>query len=334
MTKDTKQPGRLMAAESAASLGAFLSAAAQRPQIDGIGGTGAIYTIARGSSDAAANILSYEAMRALHIPCTSLPPSVFSLGQGVALDNAHVVVISQSGASDDLVGSAKGATQAGAKVIAITNQPDSPVENAAALTIPIGAGPERAVPATKTVTGAIGAGLALLAALKPAYATSLQADLAALQGVSPVCPRKKEITSALLRGKHVYVVGRDTGYGAAIEVALKLKECCAIPAEAYSSSEVLHGPLQLATNPLFVLMLDTGAQAVQDSLDQAQARFAKENCDVVRLRPADLGLDLQTPAAAAALMLAVLYPIILETALALGFNPDQPQTLSKVTKTT
>jgi glucosamine--fructose-6-phosphate aminotransferase (isomerizing) len=33
-------------------------------------------------------------------------------------------------------------------------------------------------------------------------------------------------------------------------------------------------------------------------------------------------------------MLAVMYPIILKTALALGLNPDAPETLLKVTKTT
>ena len=43
----------------------------------------AAYTIARGSSDAAAAILAYEFMRETGRPATSLPPSVFSLGEGV-----------------------------------------------------------------------------------------------------------------------------------------------------------------------------------------------------------------------------------------------------------
>jgi glucosamine--fructose-6-phosphate aminotransferase (isomerizing) len=132
----------------------------------------------------------------------------------------------------------------------------------------------------------------------------------------------------------VYVIGRDTGFGAALEVALKLKECCALHAEAYSSSEVLHGPLQLATNPLMVLMLDTGDAVIQESLDQAEARFRGVDCDVHRISPADLGVKTQTPAGAAALLLAIMYPVILNTALALGLDPDAPQTLSKVTQTT
>jgi glutamine---fructose-6-phosphate transaminase (isomerizing) len=117
-----------------------------------------------------------------------------------------------------------------------------------------------AVPATKTVVGSIAAGMALLAALSPDYHARAMASctvMARLRGVR--LPQADRLQSALLRARHVYVIGRDTGYGAAHEVALKIKETCALHAEAYSSSEVLHGPLQLATNPLTVLILDTGA---------------------------------------------------------------------------
>jgi glucosamine--fructose-6-phosphate aminotransferase (isomerizing) len=97
---------------------------------------------------------------------------------------------------------------------------------------------------------------------------------------------------------------------------------------------VLHGPLQLATNPLMVLMLDTGLADIQDSLDQAKARFRSVDCDVHRVRFSDLGGDGVTPAAAVAVLLAMMYPVILNTALALGHDPDTPETLSKVTQTT
>lgn len=334
MTMTPKLPGHLMATESAEAIDVFLSACQQPVEVVAFEKTKAFYTIARGSSDAAANILSYEFMRERGVPMTSLPPSVFSIGKGVAMKDATALVVSQSGASDDLVRSTEGAQEAGANVIAITNQPDSPVEAKAELTIPIGAGPEKAVPATKTVCGAIGAGMAVLSALSEDYKLRVAADAKAVSSATVRFPASDELKAALLRARHVYVIGRDTGFGAAIEVALKLKECVAIHAEAYSASEVLHGPLQLATNPLMVLILDTGSPLVQDSLDQAEARFEKEDCDVFRLRASDFGLDFQTPAAASAFMLAAMYPIILDTALAFGFDPDAPETLSKVTQTT
>ncbi|AGI69707.1 putative sugar isomerase [Octadecabacter antarcticus 307] len=330
--------GHLMANEAAQAMAVFCASASQDLTAlvaqQGIGDAKAIYTIARGSSDAVANILSYEFMRELGVPVTSLPPSVFSLGRGVDVGGAAVLIISQSGASDDLVYSAKGAAAKGAKVIAITNQPYSSVEKAAALAIPIGAGAELAVPATKTVVGSIAAGTALLSALVPSYGLRAKSAIDCLRAISTVHPKADDLRASFLRARHVYVIGRDTGYGAAHEVALKLKECCALHAEAYSASEVLHGPLQLATNPLMVLILDTGAGNIKASLDQAEARFRAVGCDVQRISPADLGARDLTPAAAAALMLAVMYQIILKTALALGLNPDAPETLSKVTKTT
>lgn len=328
--------GHRMAAEIAQAVAAFGAAATadHRRAVAALdlGERRAVYTVARGSSDAAANILSYEIMREAGRPVTSLPPSVFSLGQGVDLSGAAALIISQSGASDDLVRTARGARARGGAVVAITNVPGSPVEGVADVTIPIGAGPELAVPATKSVIGSVGAGMALLAAFVPGYGARASAEaFAALEGVAH--PRAAHLQSQLLRARHVFVVGRDTGYGAAQEVALKLKECCAIHAEAYSSSEVLHGPLQLATNPMLVVMLDTGLDAIQDSLDTAQARLTQAGGTVIRLRPADAGVTGLTPAAAAAALLALVYPVILSTALALGHDPDAPETLAKVTRT-
>ena len=323
--------GQHMRAEMAEAAGVFRATVAgavsteAAAQIAGLRPR-AIYTIARGSSDAAANILSYEFMRALGIPMTSLPPSVFSVGRGVTMDSTLALVVSQSGASNDLVLSAQGARARGARVLGLINAPDSPVAEHADLILPIGAGPELAVPATKSVVGAIAAGMALLAAMVPGYGAGASAE-----AFHPApLPEAKTVLSALLRANHVYVIGRDTGYGAAQELALKLKETCAIHAEAYSSSEVLHGPLQLATNPLLVLILDTGAPDVQASLDTAEARFKAAGGTVHRLRT---GLEGLTPAAAAACLLCQTYPLVLETALALGHDPDRPETLSKVTQT-
>lgn len=330
-------PGAHMRAEIAEAPGVFarrLAMAVPAQTLSNLPEFGAIYTIARGSSDAAANILSYEFMRELGKPMTSLPPSIFSVGHGVKMAHALAIVVSQSGASEDLLRSAQGARDSGASVIAITNQPDSPVEKVAHATLPIGAGPELAVPATKTVIGSIAAGMALLSALNPAYAARAKASAATIATANLTHPDAAKITQALTAASHVYIIGRDTGFGAAQELALKIKETCALHAEAYSSSEVLHGPLQLATNPLLVLILDTDQPDVQDSLNTAEQRFRAISGAVFRLRPSDIGATDLTPAAAAALLLCLTYPMVLATALALGHDPDRPATLSKVTQTT
>ena len=336
MGNEMKQPGAHMASEIQEAAAVFAGAVVTDPiGVVSLEQIRAIYTIARGSSDAAANILSYEAMRELGIPVTSLPPSAFSVYGGVSMASALALVISQSGASPDLVASAKGIRDNGGHVVSITNKPASAVENASDATLAMNAGPELAVPATKTVIGSIAAGMSLIAAFKPDYRAKCLSAAAQFEAIAGNSLKDSDrLRAALLKARHVYVIGRGAGYGAAHEVALKIKETCAIHAEAYSASEVLHGPLQLATNPLCVLVLDTGEDSARASVEKAYARFAEIGADVHRITPGDLGAAQTTPAAAAAILLYAIYPIILSTALALGFDPDAPATLSKVTETT
>lgn len=114
-------PGVHMRAEIAEAPGVFattLKEAIDTRRLDQIASlhfdqVRAIYTIARGSSDAAANILSYEVMRETGKPMTSLPPSIFSVGRGVDMAGSVSLIVSQSGGSDDLVRSAYGIREAG-----------------------------------------------------------------------------------------------------------------------------------------------------------------------------------------------------------------------------
>ncbi len=296
--------------------------------------TRAIYTIARGSSDAAANIFSYEAMRVLGKPVTTLPPSVFSLGDGVDMSGVTGLVISQSGGSSDLVKACEGIKARGGETIVITNTDGSPASKVADVSIDIGAGPELALPATKSVICTIAAGMALLATLKPEYANVCDNAAKAMAKVKGrELPERAALEAALIKADSVFVIGRGCGFGAAQEIALKFKECAALHAEAYSASEVLHGPLQLATKPLTVLMLDTGEADTQESLNIAEARFKAINAPVFRVRPDDLGVKDVAPIAAAAVLLYALYPVVHNVTVAQGMDPDAPETLAKITDT-
>lgn len=329
----SKLPGQHMAAECADAMNVFWTAAGQTVSAPSFENVNAIYTIARGSSEAAATVLRFEFMQALGIPVTSLPLSVFSVGEGATMNGCGAVVVSQSGASEDLVASAKGAATAGASVVAITNSEQSPVEQAAQVTVPIDAGPELAIPATKTLLGSIGAGVALLASLKPDYARKIKALSDGYEATELPKDLKMAIKTSLMRDNSVYVVGRGAGVGVAQEIALKLKECCAIHAEAFSSSEVLHGPLQLAVKPLTVLIVDTGEQRMQSSLDQAEAKFLSIGCDVYRIKAPQNTQAKGATAVAAAFLIYAFYPVVLDLALDLGFDPDEASLLSKVTMT-
>ncbi len=106
---------------------------------------------------------------------TTLPPSVFSLGNGVAMDGAAGLVASQSGGSSDLVHAIKGVKARGGRTVAITNTVGSPASKVADICIDMGAGPELAIPATKSVIFTIAAGVALLGQLDPDYAKTVSA---------------------------------------------------------------------------------------------------------------------------------------------------------------
>lgn len=337
----TTTPGAMMRAEAAEGPAVILDRLSRgvdaRALLGAMTAPRAIYSVARGSSDAAATVFNYEAMAALRLPATTLPPSVFSIGDGVGMDGALVVALSQSGASADLVAAASGAAAQGARVIAITNVDGSDLERAAHHRLPILAGPERAVPATKSVVGAIAGGVALIGALAPDYAEA-QAGFVAATGPEAFGEILTDLPLArrIAEARHIYVIGRQQMYGAAQEVALKIKECCAIHAEAYSATEVLHGPLQLGNDRLLTLILDDGNARLQPGLDTAQARFDAAGSQVIRLRS---GLSQRTHAPAggavlAADMLVGLYPVIREAALSLGIDPDSPNLLKKVTQTT
>ncbi|MBW6507577.1 MAG: SIS domain-containing protein [Rhodobacteraceae bacterium] len=82
---------------------------------------------------------------------------------------------------------------------------------------------------------------------------------------------------------------KEPGTAAAEVLAQQIKETGAIHAEAYSASEVLHGPLQLATNPLVVLVLDTGAPSTLGSVENAEARLRAIGSEVHRIAPSCRG---------------------------------------------
>ena len=275
-------PGSLMRAEASDAAEVFARSvlretAVPRPGFD------AIYFVARGSSDAAACMLMHEFMSRLGVPATRLPLSAFSLLDGVSLRRALALAISQSGESGDLVRTVEGARRMGGFVAAILNEVNSPVGRGADLAIPVGAGPERAIPATKSVLGSVAAGMALLAALEPNYRESCEAAANAFRNVGAKAhPRSGELREALSSARSAYVVGRGAGFGAAMEIALKLKETCSIHAEAHSAAEALHGPLQLAAGPLLVLILDLGDDSTQAGLDLAEASFREAGSVPIR----------------------------------------------------
>lgn len=303
-----------------------------------------IMLVARGTSDNAAQFGRYLLEITTGIPVTLAAPSIFTLyNSPFRFDGVLVIAISQSGESTDTNLVLERARRQGARTIGITNEPSSALARLAEHTFLVHAGREESVAATKTYTGqllilymlayALGAGIALdeLARLPDwaARALTLETEVA----------RRAERYRFM---DHAVVVGRGLNYANAFEFALKLMETCYVVAERFSSADFLHGPIAMvdASFPAFLFAPSgvtwTGTREMVEKLSRLKAESLiitdQSNSEAARQTAITLPLSLEevfTP-------IPYIIPAQLFAARLAeekGFNPDQPRTLSKVTRT-
>jgi glucosamine--fructose-6-phosphate aminotransferase (isomerizing) len=298
-----------------------------------------IATVARGSSDHAAAYLKYATELAAGIPVASLGPSIASIfGARLKLQRAACLAISQSGKSPDIVKMAETAREGGALTVALTNTASSPLAESCDEVIDILAGPERSVAATKTFVNSVVAGLALLA--ECIEDDSLRRALAAL-------PRQLDTArncdwNALCEATDgrdsLFILGRGPSLAIAAEAALKFKETSSVHAEAYSSAEVMHGPVSIVGGGFPILVLaarDAAEPSISATADELTAKgapvFATSDAvsSAARLPFAATGHTLTDPLS----LIVSFYAFIEAFARRRGLDPDRPVHLRKVTET-
>lgn len=288
-----------------------------------------IFMIGRGTSDHAGVFAKYLFEVGCQIPVCAAAPSVAGVyGSQLNLKGALAIVISQSGRSPDILKQTEYAKRGGATTLALVNDTDSPLAELADYVLPLHANREQAVAATKSY-------LATLHALCDLYAHWME-DYALLDALA-LLPSQLQRVQALPQNltqtdvnqvKHCVVLGRGFGYAIAREVALKLKEVLGIHAEAFSSAEFLHGPVTLAHNHLLVLDIGINDETLashQQQIDDVEQRGAKVKSLTVE---SELHPRLQ-----ALLIMQRFYLDIEAVAIEMGFNPDEPIGLKKVTQT-
>jgi glucosamine--fructose-6-phosphate aminotransferase (isomerizing) len=255
-----------------------------------------------------------------------------------------VAVFSQSGRTPEVVTTATRLRERGARVVAVTNDADSPLAAAADLTLELGAGPERAVPATKTVTAqmiraaAVAAGVSV-GSSRSTTTTITGAGLARLAPVvAEVLADRAPVVAAVERWRGhstLLVVGRGTAYAAALESALKVRETAGVFAQGMSSADLLHGPIAAVGPDTPVLVLDADGPLKED-LDAIAERLVSTGAALIRW-PAvlgerfrgDLGADVISTVAATVRGQQLAYAWARDR----GNDPDRPSGLSKVTAT-
>jgi glucosamine--fructose-6-phosphate aminotransferase (isomerizing) len=300
---------------------------------------------ARGSSDNAARYAQYLLGLENRLAVALATPSLFThYTSPPSLKGALVIGVSQSGQSPDVVEVLREGRRQGALTVAVSNDPASPLAEAAEMRLSLRAGAERAVAATKTYT----AQLTALAMLSAAIAgrEDLWRELLALPGqVEAAIAGASGLTSAAERlapASRLVAVGRGLHLATAFEVALKIKETSYLTAEPYSSADFLHGPVALLEGSLPLLVVGSGPRPFAEMLDLvARAKAASSPVialtdDPALLAAADAPLPLRGDAPewlAPVTAVALGQLLALELCRARGLDPDAPRGLRKVTLT-
>jgi glutamine---fructose-6-phosphate transaminase (isomerizing) len=298
-----------------------------------------ITMVARGSSDHAAVYGRYLLEAATGKPVSLAAPSLHTLyGVDVDYRGQLVIAVSQSGATPEIVRTLQALQDAGGRGLAITNDPKSALAKTAGEAVDLELGEERAVPATKTVTGQLTAFAIIASALGrvPFTRGELQAVPESVQAVLDDPGPVAAAAEALIGASQLIIVARGYLFAAALETALKIKETCCLLADGYSAADLRHGPIAAVTRGLPVVALCVSGPAFSDVaslVDELRARQASVLV-VGNGERADVPLPANASEPLAPIIAVVRgQQLAHELALRLGYDPDSPEGLTKVTRT-
>ncbi|MEV6767334.1 SIS domain-containing protein [Nocardia sp. NPDC051030] len=295
--------------------------------------------LARGSSDNAALLGRYAIELHTGLPTCLVAPSLATAygREPTGFRNWLLIALSQSGHTPEIVDLTHRYAAAGARVVAVTNAPDSPLSNAAHYTVPLDAGPELAVPATKTVTAQMLAVLALAAGLAPNGMSAREAaELPSAAAHLLDYPTGVDAAAHLLSTvDRAAVVGRSACYPAALETALKLQETTGLLAHGFSTADFRHGPIAV-TGPTTPTVLLAGSGPADTDTLNLRATLKSRRSPII-LAGTSINADLPWPPQAhlADCLLATIrgQQLALSLSRHLALNPDHPTGLHKVTLT-
>lgn len=303
-----------------------------------------IVLVARGSSDNAALFGRYLLELTTGIPVSLAAPAVHTLyKKKMDLRDALVIGVSQSGEGVDINLTLENAKRSGATTLAITNEAESSMAKLSDETFLIHARRERSVAATKTYTGQLLIFHLLARALSdnPSHMEIERLpDLAA-----EALKLKPQIATMVERYafmEQCVVVGRGLNYANAYEFAIKLMETCYVVAERFSGADFLHGPIAMVDPgfPVFIFAPPgptlSGMKELLVKVRAIGAETIVISSEAAVLKMASRGIKIPQRINELLSPIPYIIPAQLFAALlaeAKGLSPDQPRSLSKVTRT-
>jgi glucosamine--fructose-6-phosphate aminotransferase (isomerizing) len=248
-----------------------------------------VYVVACGTAFHAGLVAKYAIEHMTRLPVEIDIASEFRYRDPVLDANTLTLGISQSGETIDTLEAVRHARHQQSHVIAITNTVGSSIAREADGVLYQHAGPERGVAATKTFATQMVAMHLLALYLAQVRGTMYPAEIAAFVDLMAALPEQvgralaldgqvRALADRFHQARDVLFVGRHTGYPAALEGALKLKEISYIHAEGYPAGELKHGPIALIEPgvPVVAIATDSHVYAkVLSNIQEVKARGAE-----------------------------------------------------------
>jgi glucosamine--fructose-6-phosphate aminotransferase (isomerizing) len=309
-----------------------------------------VFVVACGTAFHSGLVAKYAIEHWTRLPVEIEIASEFRYRDPVLGPDTLTLAVSQSGETIDTLEAARHAARQGSQVLAVTNTVGSSLAREADGVFYTHAGPEIGVAASKTFSTQMVAQelvalyLAQVRAAKfPEEISEVLADLDELPAKVARAIASEDrvlaVAERLADARDVLFIGRHTGYPAALEGALKLKELSYIHAEAYPAGELKHGPIALIEDGVPVVAIATRCHVypkMLSNIQEVKARGASviaivTEGDTEAARLADHVLEVpETPELLSPVVVTVpLQLLAYHVAVLRGCDVDQPRNLAK-----
>ena len=248
-----------------------------------------VFVVACGTAYHSGLVAKYAIEHWTRLPVEIDIASEFRYRDPVLDANTLTIAVSQSGETIDTLEAFRHARRQGSHGIAITNTVGSSVAREADGILFTHAGPEIGVAATKTfATQMVALHLTALYLAQvrgtkfPHEVADVLAEMRRLPGqvrrATELEPQARELAAEFADATDFLFIGRHTGYPAALEGALKLKEISYIHAEGYPAGELKHGPIALIEEGVPVVAVATACHVypkILSNIQEVKARGAR-----------------------------------------------------------
>ena len=240
-----------------------------------------VFVVACGTAFHSGLVAKYAIEHWTRLPVEIEIASEFRYRDPVLGADTLTLAVSQSGETIDTLEAARHARRQGSHLIAVTNTVGSSLAREADGVLYTHAGPEIAVAGTKTFATQMVSQYLVALYLAQVRGSMFPAEIAEILDRMDELPAQvqraigldaqvRALAERYRDARDVLFIGRHTGYPAALEGALKLKELSYIHAEGFPAAELKHGPIALVEDGVPVVAIATECHIYPKMLSNIQ----------------------------------------------------------------